>query len=113
MSMNIYICAEREVVTLKSNIKDTQQIKFNCWQTPTKVTYDILDSDNPMQSYMDWVLEQSEDYSVPDYADSDILCEGPIIGHTVYNPAKDHVKDLIDWADKVSAQDYIVKVEMI
>ncbi len=113
MSMNIYISAEREVVTTKSGIKDTQVITFDCWQTPTKVTYQILETDNPLQAYMDWVMEQSEDYSTPDYADNDIFCKGPIIGHTVYNPAKDHVKDLKAWVDEVSSKDYTVNVEII
>ena len=56
MSMNILITAEREITFKKKNGqrgRDIQTTKFNEWQTPTRVTHQILTSMDPAQTYID------------------------------------------------------------
>jgi hypothetical protein len=89
MSMNVYISAKREIVTVKSGIKDTQYIRFNAWQTPTDVTYKIVNSENQQESYIEWVMQQSDDY------------------------AEEHVKDLIEWINDCVSKDYLVEFTVI
>ena len=55
MSINLHIEAERPVADDKGNIL-TQNIEFDVWQTPTNITRDILNSENPIQAYKDWIL---------------------------------------------------------
>jgi hypothetical protein len=90
MSMNIHFAGVRDIQVVKTGAIERQEDYINVWQTPTEVTYNIANSDNPVRAYVNWVLTQSEDIQEPVYADDDIFGEHEPVGHTTYNPARDH-----------------------
>lgn len=114
MSTNILIFATRKVVFKKPARVEVQKCIFNALQTPTVVTKKILASNNPVQAYADWVLTtHSVDFVVNKYNKDDIFEEGEPIGIEVYNPAKQHVDEFLDWIKAVESMDYVVKFEMM
>ena len=116
MSMNVFILAEREVTFKKKNGvtgTDSQIVKFAAWQTPTKDTYEIVGSDNPVQAYTDWVLKRARDEQVPVYDEKDCWAEGEPVGYEVYNAGKEHVQQFQEWIEEVEENGYTVKIEVI
>ena len=117
MSMNIYITAVRNIWF---NHKDgtvgsgTQVVDhFDAIQTPTRVTYEILESSNPAQTYIDWNKGLGCDEEFPIYADDDIFCQGEPIGVSIYNRYEEHVEEFQEWLLRVEAEGYTVKYEAI
>lgn len=108
MSMNVHIVGEREIFIPSVNQKDVQRIRFDCIQTPTKDSYEIERSENPIQAYREWVLNRFEDEVENVYADDDILCEGEPIGTEITNYGKCHVQELEKWISSVEADGYVV-----
>ena len=117
MSMNILITASRKITFKKKNGKrggEIQSGEFRALQTPTQVTYDILASNDPAQTYIDWVLaECSQDEIEPVYAEDDIWQEGDPVGTRVWNHGKEHVEEFRAWIKDVEENGFTVKFEMI
>lgn len=115
MSMNIYIEAKREVIVTATGEKDFQWKRFDAWQTPTNVSYAIVNSDNPLESYVNWVKEVGEELvcEIPVYAPDDFFCEGAPVSHETYDPAQEHIDDLNEWIDHVKSQHYEVILEVL
>lgn len=112
MSMNIHIIAFRKVYT-KSGRESEQSEFFNCYQTPTVVSEAILDSDNPIQAYKEWVLSNGCDKEIVVYAEDDIFGENTPIGTDIVNYAKQHCEELDDWISKMEEEEYEIKVFML
>ena len=117
MSMNIFITAERKITFKKKDGKrsgSVQKVEFSTYQTPTRVTYDILESKDPAQTYIDWVLaECSVDEEEPVFADDDIYGEGKPVGTAIYNAGKEHVEEFKAWIAQVEEDGFTLKFEMI
>lgn len=116
MSMNVYITAEREITFRKRNGEtgtDTQTVKFDAWQTPTKVTYEIVGSTDPARAYINWIESRSRDEQVPVYAEDDIFGENEPVGYEVYNAGKEHVQTFREWVAEVEEDGFTVKFEVI
>jgi hypothetical protein len=117
MSMNIFIYAARWVNFKKKNGKRSggiQSSEFRALQTPTQVTYEILESNDPAQTYIDWVLaECSQDEIEPVFAEDDIWQEGEPVGTRVWNHGKEHVEEFRAWIKDVEENGFTVKFEMI
>ena len=90
MSMNINIDAVGEII-YPSGLKQPYIESFNCIQTPTTITNQILDSDDFIQAYKEWILSRYKDEQEPIY-DSDIWDETAgyykIIGYETVNRGK-------------------------
>jgi hypothetical protein len=116
MSMNIMITASRKITFKKKNGKrggEIQTVEFRALQTPTQVTYDILASQDPAQTYIDWVLaECSRDVVEPVFAEDYLLGDSPT-GTRVWNAGKEHVEEFRAWIEHVEEEGYTVKYEMI
>ena len=112
MSMNIYIDASREVTVNKTGKVSTQTITFSAWQTPTDVTYKILESADHKQAYIDYILLHSGDREMPVYADDDIFCCNGPIGTETYNSGKEHVAKLIEWITDAEEEGYEVEFSL-
>ena len=56
MSMNLNLCATREVIVKKTGKPSVQHEKFDLIQTPTEVTYKIMESKNIFEAYKEYVL---------------------------------------------------------
>lgn len=116
MSMNIFIYGTREAFAIKGKsliqFKDTK--KFESWQTRTKETYQIMNSDNPVQAYKDCILERycrEESHEI--YADDDFFAEREPIGYKTIDPAAEHVKEFQEWLDEMNAGGFEVYFEAI
>jgi len=96
MSMNIHINSIGEI-TYPSGIKKHHIESFNCNQTPTKITNEILASPNPIQAYKDWVMSYNEDEQIEEYDYAtwdDKLDYYTIIGYKTVNYGKEHCEEL-------------------
>lgn len=112
MSMNVHIVGEREILIPSVNKKDIQRIRFGCVQTPTKVSYEILNSKNPIKEYKDWVLNRFKDEVENVYADDDIFCERDPIGTKIHNFGKFHIQELEEWISFVESDGYVIGLEV-
>ena len=116
MSMNIYITAVRNVrFTRKDGTEgsSSQELNFDAHQTPTAITYNILDSSDPAQTYIEWIRSQGVDEIIPTYAEDDHWCEGTPTGSYVFNAHEEHVKEFQEWLLHVDAEGYAVQYHMI
>ena len=128
MSMNIYLEALMKVTSVKNGQTHYMSRKFDCYQTPTTITYKILDSNNKYKEYCDWVLTFPDEYSkepiyLLDYDEYDSpeeadrkydldleRCFGnekidnPIIGYR--DTRLEHIKDLDDWIKQCKLDGY-------
>jgi hypothetical protein len=115
--MNIMIIASRKITFKKKDGKrggEIQTVMFNQWQTPTRVTQEILASKDPAQTYIDWILaECSIDIETPVFSDTDIFSDGEPIGTEVFNAGKEHVEEFRAWIKDVEENGFTVKFEMI
>ncbi len=107
MSFNIQIRGKRNAtVTVNGQTtEEIQTINFNQWQTPTKVTEEILDSENPLQAYIDWVKKSWKDevhyLDKEDNAWYETYKDKVIINH-----AKEHLEELETFLNEVKEGQY-------
>lgn len=112
MSTNIHFLATRDIVVAKTGQHEVQEIHFDrVWQTPTRVTRELMDGD-PIQGYKDWILlECSHDEILNVYAEDDIFEEGEPVGTTIYNTGKEHVEAFEEWLAMCEKSGYTVTAE--
>lgn len=113
MSMNICLEAIRAVQVIRTGEITTQRIQFDCWQTPTKITHDILAAANPLEVYSAWVIANSMDDHWPIYGDDDFFHTGPIISYEIVNAGLEHIEQIKEWVDSVEKQGYTINWYMI
>lgn len=112
MSMNIQFFATREILVIKTNQRSTQAIKYKgIWQTPTDITYDIMGSQEPAETYKEWVMSMSQDVEEDVYADDDIWSEREPVGKRIYNAEKNHVAEFDEWITQCEAEGYTIHAE--
>lgn len=109
MSMNLHVAAVREVTVNKTGKKSTQRLNFGLWQTPTDITYEILESTNVKQAYIDWVKSNSSVEKYPIYAADDVLCDGDPVGYEDVNAGEDHVNELNEWIKSCEDEGYEIE----
>jgi hypothetical protein len=103
MSMNVHVQATCKSVLHGKNgqIKETTHEEyFSLWQTPTSVTYEIVNSDDPYQAYLDWLLTVCPEATVEcnEYVIDDFFCERePISVITVPSRRIAHEIALAEW----------------
>ena len=112
MSTNIHFVAQREIQVVKTGKTSIQEIKFNEWQTPTRVTWEIMDSSDRIQAYKDWILREcSRDEEFPVYAEDDVFGEGEPVGKEIYNAGKEHLEQFEEWLKMCDEEGYTVVAE--
>lgn len=113
MSINIHFIATREVQVIKTGKINTQEIKFNEWQTPSDVTRKIMASVDPFQAYKDWILtECSIDVETDVFDEDDIIFQDrDPIGKEVFNAGKEHVAEFEQWLNMCSEEGFEVRAE--
>ena len=109
MSMNIAISATREIFIPAVNQYDTQTVFFDCIQTTTKETDQILRSENPIRAYKLVVLSSFEDEEENEYADDDDYYETPI-GTKIVNYGVEHVADLEAWIEEKMKAGFAISI---
>lgn len=100
MSMNILITANREIKVIKTGKTTWQSIKFNAWQTPTSVTYDILNSSNPIEAYKNFILAESDKMDI----DESIFDKDDHLYH---------IELFEEWLNMCEEEGFTVEFEMI
>jgi hypothetical protein len=111
--MNIEIIATRDIQVIKTGKIDEQTMIFDAYQTPTNITYKIHDSEDPIQTYIDWVRSGAEDFEYPIYADDDFLNERDPVGYEIYNAEKRHIEDFLEWVQYATNEGYEIKFRVI
>lgn len=112
MSTNIHFIATREVKVVKTGKISKQEIQFTELQTPTRVTWDIMESVNQTQTYKDWVLREcSRDEEFPIYAEDDVFGQGDPIGVEIYNAGKEHIEKFDEWLKMCEQEGFEVRAE--
>jgi hypothetical protein len=110
--MNIHISATREVMVIKTRETSKQTIRFDCWQTPTEDSYEIIEKENPLEAYKEWVIARNFVKTYPVYEESDFFQEGEPIGETIVNYSENHVNELNEWIEMCEKGAYEIEVEV-
>ena len=85
MSMNLNLCGTREVTVKKTGKSSTQYENIDLIQTPTEVTYKLMESENIFEAYKKYVL------SLVDKTDTE-------------EAQKDRISDLTEILNSTAAQ---------
>ena len=113
MSMNIYITAVRNVTAKNKKgdiVHDKQVKKFEAIQTPSDVSYQIQDSENPKQTYIDFINNWRE---YPIYADDDLFGEKEPIGIEQLSWTEEHINQFINWIEEYEEQGYTINYDVM
>lgn len=102
MSINLNIKATREVQVVKTGEVQTQTIYFNCQQTPTRVTDNIMNSSDKAVAYVDWILSQSNNEIDERYDDESMKIKN-------IDWSASHVKEFKRWLKKCNKEGYEVE----
>ena len=66
MSMNLHVRAGYDVV-FPNGEKTKRYENFELWQTPTKVTREILAQDNKLEAYIKWANDKRHEKEVREW----------------------------------------------
>lgn len=113
MSTNILIKGVRHLQVIKTGDVVSQTELFPVLQTPSDVTYKIVESGDKVQAYRDWVLSISEDVEEPMYATDDIYQVGEPIGTKTYNSGKSHIERLNAWIEMMTLEGYDIEFDTL
>ena len=116
MSMNLYIEGVREATVVVKGKKKTitDHIEFELWQTPTKLTYEVLNLptiEQQVEAYIRWADTVSTPYEddIYDWDHPDENLDFPVIGRRMFYPAQEHANELRAWLQICDDEDYQVK----
>jgi len=107
MSMNFHISAKREIFVPATNEYDYQYETLWVYQTPTKVTEQLIESENPLGSYIEWVrknFSMNEEISI--YSEDDIFGEYEPVKTVTVNEAEEHITELLEKISTLKEKGY-------
>ena len=112
MSTNIHFFGQRKVVVVTTKKIEIQREKIGGVQTPTDVTWQIMQSSDVRKAYTDWVMEQfGTDEQVPVFAEDDVWEEGEPIGTKTINDGKRLVDEFNEACAELEARGFEIKAE--
>lgn len=100
MSTNLNVYGIRAVTVNATGEQSSQVIRFDLWQTPSKITEQILASSDIIQAYKDWVSADKVEEVVDVYADDDYFQEHPPIGVKTVCDADEHLADFDEFIEQ-------------
>ena len=106
MSTNFHISGTRSVTVNKTGVVETQQCDYDPWQTPTKVTNEILATGSPVEAYKAWVKSVSQDEQELVYGDDDIFCENEPVSSRTINVGTVECINVDEWVADAVASGY-------
>ena len=112
MSMNIHIVSKIDTLLASGEIRIIQE-DFGLWQTPTKITKQILESRNRFNEYERWVMNITESEILPIYAQYDPFGDSEPIGTKEVHVGEEHIKELRKWIKDHSDEEWIIEWFMI
>jgi hypothetical protein len=104
--MNLHVLGSRDVTINKTGKHSVQITEFSLYQTPTKVTREILQSSDKAQAYRNWVNSLREEIQETIYADDDFFKEGEIVGYKTVCYEDEHLKDFDAFIKKCEEEGY-------
>ena len=113
MSTNIHFFAHRSITVNKTGKVETQKIYVSpVWQTPSVATAEIIKCDNPIQGYVNWVLENFDrDQQTEVYADDDVFGEGEPVAFETRNEGREHVESFLKTVEKLIEDGWEIEAE--
>ena len=93
--MNLHLSASIEAVSKVG--KHTILHRFDLYQTPTKVTEELLKSDDVKSAYAEWSKQFDSEEMVNEYADDDVFQEREPVRTVSYSAYRVHVAQLEAW----------------
>lgn len=113
MSTNIHFYGIRDIKVIKTGRCEQQIHKIDVWQTPTTVTYAIMNSleKEPVKAYAAWAANLTGEEQEPRYAEDDIFCEGDPVGYDVINPGRRHAADFLKEVRRLRRLGYKIEAE--
>jgi hypothetical protein len=93
--MNLHLSASVEA-SIKGKIKVLNE-RFDLLQTPTFISYKLIQSSNVKDEYCKWVIENSAYYNIPIHEVTDIFGEKEPIGYETISDGKLHIEELEKW----------------
>lgn len=118
MSMNLYIEATRKAYALNGKgkrVSFNDRRTFDCWQTPTKVTYDVLakkTEQEKVETYVQWAdsaVKPYEDNMYDFESGPDDNLDYPVIGRKMIYPAQEHANALREFLKDCHEEGFSVK----
>ena len=114
MSHNLYLKGTRTaIVKNRPDIEFEDTIQFNLWQTPSKVTWKVLEEmktfSEQVKAYKEWVKSVAEPYASSIYHPNDILCEGEPIGVKMIDESEEHFENFDRFVDDCNRGGYILE----
>ena len=119
MSMNVYIIAVRKAFAFNKKgekIEFEDSRKFNAWQTPTKITKQIVfsgDIETQIAEYKKYIFSLRQVKTQPIYAEDDFFGEREPIRYEEYCIADEHLQDFEEWISDMDNQGFTISIEMI
>lgn len=110
--MNILIYGEREIIIPAIDKQETQTKQVFVFQTPTEVSYEILESSDPIAVYCDYVLSVSEETTIDIYSVNDFFQECEPIGTETFHRGKDHIEELMQDIQSLKESGYKIKFDV-
>lgn len=110
MSTNFHILGKRNIYIPKVDKHEVQKIYFDCYQTPSTVTYELMDTEDPIAAYKTWLSNKAKDYEYeePIYANNDFLTP---IGYQTKNEATEHLLNLDRFIENAKNDGYDIEYE--
>lgn len=106
MSMNFKVYAERNVIVAgyHGNDEDVQTVFYpNMQQTPTKLTEQLLNSQNPFETYCQWLVSK--------FVPFEVEFENDFTGKTetyLENDGPTMVRELREWKQDMEQQGFTI-----
>lgn len=108
MSVNIHIYATHPAQS-SGEVNQYPVEIFDAIQTPTDVTRQIINSDDPKQTYTVFVDSRRTVQEVLVYAVDDLFYEHAPVGTTTYDWAEEHINQFNSWVCDVEQNGYKIQ----
>ena len=112
MSTNIHFLASREITVNRTGKTDTQTRHLQVWQSNSEETRKIMQSTDPVQGYVDWVIRRfDQDEQEPVYAEDDVFGQRDPVRFETYNPGRQHAAEFLRTVEELRADGWDIKAE--
>ena len=114
MSHNLYLKGTRTaIVKNRPHIEFEDTIQFNLWQTPSKVTWKVLEEmktfSEQVKAYKEWAKSVSQLQEVATYHPDDDYCEGELISVKMIDESEEHFENFDRFVDECNKGGYILE----
>ena len=113
MSMNIQIKAVAKAMIIETGEEFDHSVNLPVMQTPTEVTERIMNSENKIKEYENYIRSIFFEEEEPVFAEDDLFQEKEPIGYKTVNMGKEHLAELCNDITYYTNKGYEIVFEMI